>query len=109
MNKRTKFSDQKINDFLSKADVPLKKNKERIWAEKFNSLIAEENKAQPVTINWFNFNWQYGFAASIAILVAVTIYLNPLENMQARLDFVEISQTEEELLDIPTFLRRQAN
>ena len=44
MNKQPKFSDQNINDFLSKADVPLKKDKELIWNEKFNSLIADENK-----------------------------------------------------------------
>ena len=69
MNKQPKFSDQNINDFLSKADVPLKKDKELIWTEKFNSLIADEKKPQPVTISWFNFNWQYGIAASIAIII----------------------------------------
>ena len=98
MNKQPKFSDQKINDFLSKADVPLKKDKELIWTEKFNSLIADENKSQPDTISWFNFNWQYGIAASIAIIIAFTIYLKPLEKMQARRDFVELSVSEDELL-----------
>ena len=98
MNKQPKFSDQNINDFLSKADVPLKKDKELIWTEKFSSLIAPENKPQPDTISWFNFNWQYGIAASIAIIIAFTIYLKPLEKMQARTDFVELSVPEDELL-----------
>ena len=97
MNKQHKFSDKKINDFLSQADVPLKKDKERIWDEKFNSLIADENKAKPDTIPWFNFNWQYGIAASVAILIAFSIYLNPLEKMQNS-DFVEFSVPDEELL-----------
>ena len=98
MNKQPKFSDQKINDFLSKSDVPLKKDKERIWAEKFNSLIADESQAQPVITPWFNFNWQYGIAASIAIIIAFTIYLKPLEKMQASTEFVELSVPEDELL-----------
>ncbi|MBB12839.1 MAG: hypothetical protein CMC78_01570 [Flavobacteriaceae bacterium] len=98
MNKQPKFSDQNINDFLSKADVPLKKDKELIWTEKFNSLIAPENKPQPDTISWFNFNWQYGIAASIAIIIAFTVYLKPLEKMQARTEFVELSVPEDELL-----------
>ena len=98
MNKQPKFSDQNINDFLSKADVPLKKDKELIWTEKFNSLIADENKAQPVNISFFNFKWQYGIAASIAIIIAFTIYLKPLDEMQARTDFVELSVPEDELL-----------
>ena len=98
MNKQPKFSDQNINDFLSKADVPLKKDKELIWTEKFNSLIAPENKPQPDTISWFNFNWQYGIAASIAIIIALTIYLKPLEKMQARTEYVELSVPEDELL-----------
>ena len=97
MSKQAKFSDKNINDFLSKADVPLKKDKEFIWTEKFNSLITHENKPQPVTISWFNFNWQCGIAASIAIIIAFTIYLKPLEKMQARADFVELSVPEDEL------------
>jgi hypothetical protein len=98
MNKQPKFSDQNINDFLSKADVPLKKDKELIWTEKFSSLIAPENKPQLDTISWFNFNWQYGIAASIAIIIAFTIYLKPVEKMQARSEFVELSVPEDELL-----------
>ena len=98
MNKQPKFSDQNINDFLSKADVPLKKDKELIWTEKFNSLIDDENKAKPVNISFFNFKWQYGIAASIAIIIAFTIYLKPLEKMQARTEFVELSVPEDELL-----------
>tara|TARA_B100000575_G_C23090406_1_gene628623 strand:- start:786 stop:1172 length:387 start_codon:yes stop_codon:yes gene_type:complete len=98
MNKQPKFSDKKINDFLSKADVPLKKDKEHIWDEKFNSLIADKNEAQLDSIPWFNFNWQYGIAASVAILIAFSIYLNPLEKMQNRTGFVEFSVPEDELL-----------
>ena len=104
MNKQPKFSDQKINNFLSQADVPLGKDKERIWAEKFHSFIADENKPQPFTISLFNFNWRYGIAASIAILIAVTIYLNPLENMQNRMAFGELSATEEELFADETMI-----
>lgn len=104
MNKQPKFSDQKINNFLSQADVPLGKDKEQIWAEKFDSFIADENKPQPVTISLFNLNWRYGIAASIAILIAVTIYLNPLENMQNRMAFGELSATEEELFADETMI-----
>ena len=43
MKKQPKFSDQNINDFLSKADVPLKKDKELIWTEKFNSHLIDSH------------------------------------------------------------------
>ena len=61
-------------------------------------MIADENKPQPDTISWFNFNWQYGIAASIAIIIAFTIYLKALEKMQARTEYVELSVPEDELL-----------
>tara|TARA_A200000113_G_scaffold225822_2_gene248161 strand:- start:1140 stop:1523 length:384 start_codon:yes stop_codon:yes gene_type:complete len=103
MSKEPEFSDQEINDFLSQTDVPLGKDKDSIWAEKFNSLIADENKPEPVTISLFSYR-RYGIAASIAVLIAVTFYLNPLEKTQKKMAFMKLSGTEEELLADETMI-----
>ena len=33
MSKKSQFSEEQIDDFLSKVDLPLEKDKEAIWAE----------------------------------------------------------------------------
>ena len=45
MNKN-KNSEQEINDFLSKVEIPLGKSKEDIWAEKFEKVILSKDSQQ---------------------------------------------------------------
>ncbi len=45
MNKN-KNSEQEINDFLNKVEIPLGKSKEEIWAEKFENVVLSEESQQ---------------------------------------------------------------
>ena len=104
MKKETKFSDQEIDDFLSQIEVPLGKDKNLVWNEEFDSLITDENKLKSDITSLFKLNWHYGIAASIAILISLMIFLNPLDYSNAELVSVDFTLTEEELLADETMI-----
>ena len=74
MSKIEQFTDGEIDDLFSKVEIPLEKEKDQIWSEKFESLVNDDvalsSKKTPV----FRLYWQYGIAASFAILLAATFY-----------------------------------
>lgn len=82
MNKnKNKNSEQEINDFLSKVEIPLGKSKEEIWAEKFAKIILSKESQQlkktnttPKVITLFQYKWTYAIAASVMVLLTVTLY-----------------------------------
>ena len=104
MKKETKLSDQEIDDFLSQIEVPLGKDKNLVWNEEFDSLITDENKLKSDITSLFKLNWHYGIAASIAILISLMIFLNPLDYSNAELVSVDFTLTEEELLADETMI-----
>ena len=104
MKKETKFSDQEIDDFLSQIEVPLGKDKNLVWNEEFDSLITDENKLKSDITSLFKLNWNYGIAASIAILISLMIFLNPHEYTNTELVSVDFNGTEEELLADETMI-----
>ena len=104
MKKEKKFSDQEIDDFLSQTKVPLGKDKNLIWNDEFESLINDENKLKSDITSLFKLNWNYGIAASIAILISLMIFLNPLEYTNTELVSVDFNGTEEELLADETMI-----
>tara|TARA_Y100001980_G_C14535806_1_gene312453 strand:- start:30 stop:416 length:387 start_codon:yes stop_codon:yes gene_type:complete len=104
MKKEKQFSDQEIDDFLSQTKVPLGKDKNLIWNEEFESLINDENKLKSDITSLFKLNWNYGIAASIAILISLMIFLNPLEYTNTELVSVDFNGTEEELLADETMI-----
>tara|TARA_B100000963_G_scaffold206372_1_gene179726 strand:- start:6430 stop:6816 length:387 start_codon:yes stop_codon:yes gene_type:complete len=104
MKKEKQFSDQEIDDFLSQTKVPLGKDKNLIWNEEFESLINDENKLKSDITSLFKLNWNYGIAASIAILISLIIFLNPLEYTNTELVSVDFNGTEEELLADETMI-----
>ena len=104
MKKETKFSDQEIDDFLSQIEVPLGKDKNLVWNEEFDSLITDENKLKSNITSLFKLNWHYGIAASIAILISLMIFLNPVDYSNAELVSVDFTLTEEELLADETMI-----
>tara|TARA_B100000900_G_scaffold414642_1_gene441869 strand:+ start:12238 stop:12624 length:387 start_codon:yes stop_codon:yes gene_type:complete len=104
MKKEKQFSDQEIDDFLSQTKVPLGKDKNLIWNEEFESLINDENKLKSDITSLFKLNWNYGIAASIAILISLMIFLNPLEYSNTELVSVDFNGTEEELLADETMI-----
>ena len=76
-----KNSEQEINDFLSKVEIPLGKSKEDIWAEKFEKVIlskdsqqSKKTKTTPKVRSLFQYKWTYAIAASIMVLLTVTLY-----------------------------------
>ena len=80
MNKN-KNSEQEINDFLSKVEIPLGNSKEDIWAEKFEKVIlskdsqqSKKTKTTPKVRSLFQYKWTYAIAASIMVLLTVTLY-----------------------------------
>ena len=104
MKKEKQFSDQEIDDFLSQTKVPLGKDKNLIWNEEFESLINDENKLKSDITSLFKLNWNYGIAASIAILISLMIFFNPLEYTNTELISVDFNGTEEELLADETMI-----
>ena len=80
MNKN-KNSEQEINDFLSKVEIPLGKSKEEIWAEKFEKVVLSKESQQskktnttPKVITLFQYKWTYVVAASVMVLLTVNHY-----------------------------------
>lgn len=104
MKKEKQFSDQEIDDFLSQTKVPLGKDKNLIWNEEFESLINDENKLKSDITSLFKLNWNYGIAASIAILISLMIFFNPLEYTNTELVSDDFNGTEEELLADETMI-----
>ena len=104
MKKEKQFSDQEIDNFLSQTKVPLGKDKNLIWNEEFESLINDENKLKSDITSLFKLNWNYGIAASIAILISLMIFLNPLEYTNTELISFDFNGTEEELLADETMI-----
>ena len=99
MSKKSQFSEEQIDDFLSKVDLPLEKDKEAIWAEKFNSMVQDDASAFSKKPAVFRLNWQYGLAASFALLLATTFYLSKPDIFKGMSDPVaESVLTEQDLL-----------
>ena len=42
MSKKEQFNDGEIEDLFSKVEIPLEKDKNHIWSEKFESLVKED-------------------------------------------------------------------
>ena len=96
-----KNSEQEINDFLNKVEIPLGKSKEEIWAEKFENVVLSEESQQtkktkttPKVITLFQYKWTYAIAASIMVLLTVTLY-NSVVKSDNSIDDQNITFSEE--------------
>ncbi len=76
MSKKEQFTDGEIDDLFSKVEIPLEKDKDLIWSEKFESLVNDDFALSSKKIPVFRLYWQYGIAASFAILLATTFYFD---------------------------------
>ena len=105
MSKQEEFSYREIDDFLSKVEIPLDKDKDSIWNEKFDSLVKEETQTSSKKTPVFRLNWQYGIAASITILLAATFYLGSKNSIQEVAKISEINDiSQQDLLADQTMI-----
>ena len=105
MSHKKQFSDQEINDLLSKVEIPLEKDKDLIWSEKFESLVKEDAIASTKKPSVFQLYWQYGIAASFAILLVSTFYFSSQNNALEEANLLEITpDTELDLLADQTMI-----
>lgn len=105
MSHKKQFSDQEINDLLSKVEIPLEKDKDLIWSEKFESLVKEDAIASSKKPSVFQLYWQYGIAASFAILLVSTFYFSFQNNASEEANLLEITpDTELDLLADQTMI-----
>ena len=103
MSKKKQFSDQDIDDLFSKVDIPLKKDKDLIWAEKFESLLRDQSSKPFKNTTVFRLYWQYGIAASFVILLAATLYIGN-QNSFTEEPKVTIEDSEQDLLADQTMI-----
>ena len=105
MSKKEQFTDGEIDDLFSKVEIPLEKEKDQIWSEKFESLVNDDvalsSKKTPV----FRLYWQYGIAASFAILLAATFYFDSQNTVSQEAKLVQTLQdSEQDLLADQTII-----
>ena len=105
MSKKEQFTDGEIDDLFSKVEIPLEKEKDQIWSEKFESLVNDDvalsSKKTPV----FRLYWQYGIAASFAILLAATFYFDSQNTVSQEANLVEtVEDSEQDLLADQTMI-----
>ena len=105
MSKKEQFTDGEIDDLFSKVEIPLEKDKDHIWSEKFESLVNDDvalsSKKTPV----FRLYWQYGIAASFAILLAATFYFDSQNTVSQQSKLVEtLEGSEQDLLADQTMI-----
>ena len=105
MSKKELFTDGEIDDLFSKVEIPLEKDKDHIWSEKFESLVKDDialsSKKTPV----FRLYWQYGIAASFAILLAATLYFESQNTVSQEAKLLEtLGGSEQDLLADQTMI-----
>ena len=105
MSKKEQFTDGEIDDLFSKVEIPLEKEKDQIWSEKFESFVNDDvalsSKKTPV----FRLYWQYGIAASFAILLAATFYFDSQNTVSQEAKLVEtVEDSEQDLLADQTII-----
>jgi hypothetical protein len=86
-------------------EIPLEKDKDHIWSEKFESLVKDDVVSSSKKIPVFRLYWQYGIAASFAILLAATFYFDSQNTVSQEAKLVEtVEDSEQDLLADQTII-----
>ena len=105
MSKKEKFNDGEIEDLFSKVEIPLEKDKNHIWSEKFESLVKEDVALSSKKTSFFRLYWHYGVVASLAILLASTLYFYSQNTVSQQAKLVQTLQdSEQDLLADQTII-----
>jgi hypothetical protein len=98
MSKKEQFTDGEIDDLFSKLEIPLEKDKNHIWSEKFDSLVLDDIASPSDKAPVFRLYWQYGIAASFALILAATFYFDAQNTVLQDPKLVEIIEDSEQNL-----------
>ena len=105
MNKKQHFSDQEIDDLLSKVDIPLDKDKDLIWADQFESIVKDNSPSPSKEPSVFRLYSQYGMVASFSVLLVATFYLVSQNTISEEAGLVEtLDVSEQDLLADQTMI-----
>lgn len=105
MSNKKQFTDEEINDLFSKVEMPLEKDKELIWSKKFEPLVGGHDSDPSGKSSVFRLYWQYGIAASFAILLATTFYFSSQNALPEEVKQVGIvTDSEQDLLADQTMI-----
>jgi len=105
MSKKELFTDGEIDDLFSKVEIPLEKDKDHIWSEKFESLVKDDIALSSKKIPVFRLYWQYAIAASFAILLAANLYFDSQNTVSQEAELTETLQdSEQDLLADQTMI-----
>jgi hypothetical protein len=105
VNKKQHFSDQEIDDLLSKVDIPLDKDKDLIWADQFESIVKDNRPSLSKEPSVFRLYWQYGMVASFSVLLVATFYLVSQNTISEEAGLVEtLDVSEQDLLADQTMI-----
>tara|TARA_B100000965_G_C19503246_1_gene718434 strand:+ start:615 stop:1004 length:390 start_codon:yes stop_codon:yes gene_type:complete len=105
MSSKKQFTDRDFKNIFSKMEIPLEKDKDLIWSEKFESLVTDDalkpSKKNPV----FRLYWEYGIAACFTILLASSLYYSSQNYVLGEVKLVEtIMDSEQDLLADQTMI-----
>lgn len=105
MNKKQHFSDQEIDDLLSKVDIPLDRDKGLIWANQFESIVKDNSPSPSKEPSVFRLYRQYGMVASFSVLLVATFYLVSQNTISEEAGLVEtLDVSEQDLLADQTMI-----
>ena len=105
MSKKEQFNDGEIEDLFSKLEIPLEKDKNHIWSEKFESLVKEDIALPSKKTSFFHLYWHYGVAASFAILLATNLYFDSHNTVSQEAKLVQsLKDSEQDLLADQTII-----
>ena len=105
MSKKEQFTDWEIDNLFSKVEIPIEKDKDHIWSEKFESLVNDDVALSSKKIPVLRLYWQYGIAASFTILLAATFYFDSQNTVSQQSKLVETPEgSEQDLLADQTMI-----
>jgi hypothetical protein len=105
VNKKQHFSDQEIDDLLSKVDIPLDRDKGLIWANQFESIVKDNSPSPSKEPSVFRLYRQYGMVASFSVLLVATFYLVSQNTISEEAGLVEtLDVSEQDLLADQTMI-----
>ena len=105
MSKKKQFTDGEIEDLFSKVEIPLEKDKDRIWSEKFESLVNDDVALSSKKTLFFVCIGNMGSQLLLPYFLAATFYFDSQNTVSQESKLVEtIEDSEQDLLADQTMI-----